>query len=167
MIDLKGVIQEENVIQGELGLGVDYYKGEPGKDGEPGNTPVKGIDYFTDEEITEIEDAIAEKVQIGAKGEDGDSAYQVAVNEGFKGTEKEWLDSLKGEPGQPGKDGEPGENGISVSHSWKGTELTITSASGTSSADLKGEDYVLTETDKNEIAEMDLELIPDGEEVSY
>lgn len=33
----------------------------------------------------------------------------------------------------------PGENGISVSHSWNGTVLTVTSASGTSSADLKGE----------------------------
>jgi hypothetical protein len=30
-------------------------------------------------------------------------------------------------------------NGVSVSHSWEGTVLTITSASGTSSADLKGE----------------------------
>lgn len=27
----------------------------------------------------------------------GDSAYEVAVNNGFVGTEKEWLDSLKGD----------------------------------------------------------------------
>ncbi len=33
----------------------------------------------------------------------------------------------------------PGENGISATHQWKGTILEITSASGTSSADLKGE----------------------------
>lgn len=32
-----------------------------------------------------------------------------------------------------------GENGISATHSWNGTTLTITSASGTSSANLKGE----------------------------
>lgn len=32
-----------------------------------------------------------------------------------------------------------GNNGISATHSWNGTKLTITSASGTSSADLKGE----------------------------
>lgn len=32
-----------------------------------------------------------------------------------------------------------GEDGVSVTHSWDGTVLTITSASGTSSADLKGE----------------------------
>ena len=31
----------------------------------------------------------------GKDGKDGLSAYQVAINNGFKGTEKEWLDSLK------------------------------------------------------------------------
>ena len=44
---------------------------------------------------------------------------------------------------------------MSCTHSWNGTKLTVTSASGTSSADLKGEkgqDYILTEADKTEIA---------------
>ena len=51
----------------------------------------------------------------------------------------------KGEPGKPGKDGvigkdgTPGKDGVSATHSWNGTTLTITSASGTSSANLKGE----------------------------
>lgn len=36
-------------------------------------------------------------------------------------------------------DGQPGKDGTSVTHSWNGTTLTVTSASGTSSADLKGE----------------------------
>ena len=36
-------------------------------------------------------------------------------------------------------DGEDGQDGTSATHSWNGTVLTITSASGTSSADLKGE----------------------------
>lgn len=31
----------------------------------------------------------------GENGKDGLSAYQLAINNGFKGTEKEWLDSLK------------------------------------------------------------------------
>ena len=35
--------------------------------------------------------------------------------------------------------GDPGEDGVSVTHKWSGTTLTITSASGTSSANLKGE----------------------------
>ena len=38
-----------------------------------------------------------------------------------------------------GSIGEPGKDGISVTHSWSGTTLTVTSASGTSSADLKGD----------------------------
>lgn len=35
--------------------------------------------------------------------------------------------------------GEKGEPGVSVTHSWNGTTLVVTSASGTSSSDLKGE----------------------------
>lgn len=37
-----------------------------------------------------------------------------------------------------GKDGAPGKAGVSAEHQWDGTVLTITSASGTSSADLRG-----------------------------
>lgn len=36
-------------------------------------------------------------------------------------------------------DGEDGADGISCTHSWEGTVLTVTSASGTSSAELKGD----------------------------
>lgn len=34
-------------------------------------------------------------------GEDGLSAYEVAIKNGFEGTEEEWLESLKGEDGAP------------------------------------------------------------------
>lgn len=69
------------------------------------------------------------------------------------------IGNIKGPPGDPGNDG------TSVTHEWNGSTLTITSASGTSSADLKGpqgdpgndgatpvrgEDY-WTEEDKQEI----------------
>ena len=40
----------------------------------------------------------------GRDGRDGKSAYEVAVEKGFKGTEREWLASLKGPPGPPGRD---------------------------------------------------------------
>lgn len=36
------------------------------------------------------------------QGEDGKSAYEVAVEHGYSGTEEEWLESLKGEPGEEG-----------------------------------------------------------------
>ena len=35
-------------------------------------------------------------------GKDGESAYQIALNNGFRGTEEEWLASLKGEKGEDG-----------------------------------------------------------------
>ena len=38
-----------------------------------------------------------------------------------------------------GTDGSKGQDGVGVTHAWSGTTLTITSASGSSSADLKGD----------------------------
>lgn len=38
-------------IAGSIGSGVDYYKGDKGEDGY---TPIKGVDYFTQEDIQEI-----------------------------------------------------------------------------------------------------------------
>lgn len=43
----------------------------------------------------------------GPQGPAGKSAYQVAVDEGFVGTEVEWLASLKGAQGDPGAPGTP------------------------------------------------------------
>ena len=44
-------------------------------------------------------------------GKDGKSAYEVAVKNGFEGSETEWLASLVGERGEPGKRGDNGEKG--------------------------------------------------------
>ena len=41
----------------------------------------------------------------GRDGADGKSAYQVAIENGYIGTEAEWLASLKGERGEPGEAG--------------------------------------------------------------
>lgn len=119
MIDLYGVLQEQEIIKGDIGLGVEYYKGEtgaqgiPGKDGKDGKTPIKGVDYYTDEEIASIKEEIAKEVTVGAKGEDGKSAYQIALDEGFEGSETDWLASLKGKDGKDGingTDGKPGKD---------------------------------------------------------
>ena len=51
----------------------------------------------------------------GADGADGSSAYQVAVANGFVGTEAQWLSSLvgpKGEQGDTGPKGDQGERGL-------------------------------------------------------
>ena len=60
-------------------------------------------------------------------------------------------------------DGASGKDGISTTHSWNGTTLTVTSASGTSSANLKGDKgdtYTLTSADKSQIAASAADLIP-------
>lgn len=44
MIDLYGVLQEQETVNGELGLGVDYYKGEQGEQGIPGKDGKDGKD---------------------------------------------------------------------------------------------------------------------------
>ena len=47
----------------------------------------------------------------GANGEKGSSAYQIAVEQGYQGSESDWLSSLKGEKGDTGERGEKGEKG--------------------------------------------------------
>ena len=53
----------------------------------------------------------------GPRGPQGYSAYEIAVGQGFVGTEAEWLESLQGadgapgSPGAPGQDGQPGQDG--------------------------------------------------------
>ena len=60
------------------------------------------------------------------KGEDGKSAYELAVEHGFEGSEEEWLESLQATDGKDGytpikgvdyfdgEDGEPGASGVYV-----------------------------------------------------
>lgn len=56
--------------------------------------------FATKEEVAEIE------------GKEGKSAYEVAVENGFVGTEEEWLASLTGEHGEKGEQGEQGIQGV-------------------------------------------------------
>lgn len=84
-------------------------KGSQGEKGEQGIQGIQGIQ--------------------GEKGDKGDTGEQGVQGE----------TGAKGEKGDKGDTGEKGTDGISVTHSWNGTTLTVTSASGTTSADLKGE----------------------------
>lgn len=47
----------------------------------------------------------------GDKGDNGASAFEIAVANGFKGTETEWLASLKGKDGAKGEKGDTGATG--------------------------------------------------------
>lgn len=48
----------------------------------------------------------------GGAGEPGKSAYEIAVEHGFVGSEEDWLESLKGEKGDKGDKGDRGEQGL-------------------------------------------------------
>ena len=49
--------------------------------------------------------------EISKGGTNGKSAYDIAVENGFVGTESEWLTSLKGDKGDKGDKGEKGVKG--------------------------------------------------------
>ena len=81
----------------------------------------------------------------GENGIDGKSAYQLAVEKGFVGTEAEWVASLKGETGPIGPQGEVGPQGL------KG-ETGATGPQGIQGP--KGDNYQITEADYAAIAGM-------------
>lgn len=144
-----------------------------GPQGEPGVKGDKG-DAFTYADFTQeqlealrgpqgIQGVPGETGPAGQPGQDGKDGKSFT----YEDFTVEQLEALRGPQGEPGKDGsngldgKDGKDGISVSHTWNGTSLSITSASGTSEMDLRGpigpagqdgQDYVLTQNDKTEIA---------------
>lgn len=121
---------EVNIIEQmpvPVGGGVAIVVGPPGPPGDPTLTDeVTAMNLATG---TATRAALAEAADdlgfgtgeggTGPKGDDGDSAYQVAVANGFVGTEAAWLASLvgpEGPKGEKGDKGDPGEPG--------GTEIT-------------------------------------------
>ena len=145
------------------------FKGEKGDPGKDGYTPVKGVDYFDGADGAPGKDGEkGEKGDTGEAGQPGKDGYTpvkgVDYFDGINGldgkdgyTPQKGVDYFDGQPGAdgaPGKDGadgytpvkgvdyfdgKDGQDGISVTHTWNGTVLEVTSASGTSSSDLKGE----------------------------
>ena len=88
--------------EGSLPEWLDSLKGKQGPQGEKGE-PFKYED-FTEEQLK----ALVKDIESGA---DGKSAYELAQENGFKGSEQEWLESLKGEVGPQGPQGEKGDVG--------------------------------------------------------
>lgn len=54
---------------------------------------------------------LIKKIEDTTKGDPGKSAFEIAVEHGYVGTEEEWLASLHGKDGQDGKDGVDGKDG--------------------------------------------------------
>lgn len=93
-------IAVENGFFGTEAEWLESLKGKDGKDGSDGQPGKDGAD--------------GKNGQDGKDGIDGKSAYEIAIANGFFGTEAEWLESLKGKDGtdgQPGKDGVDGKDG--------------------------------------------------------
>ena len=84
-------------------------KGERGQQGERGPQGERGSDGLNGNDGAAGAQGVPGKD--GERGSDGLSAYQIAVNHGFTGSETEWLASLKGERGQQGERGPQGERG--------------------------------------------------------
>ena len=93
------------------------------------------VDAYAREQIKTIKESGG-----GGTGRDGKSAYDIAVANGFKGTETEWLTSLKGEKGSQGIQGKQGAKGndgksayeSAVENGYTGTEAAwLASLKGT------------------------------------
>ncbi len=101
-------------------------KGADGADGADGANGTNGTD--------------------GADGVDGKSAYQIAVDNGYLGSESDWLASLKGADGADGADGTNGTNGtdgadgLSAFEVWKAETGNTTATVSDYLAAIKGAD---------------------------
>lgn len=65
----------------------------------------KETDQWLSDKLDEMDAAIVNGV-----GKEGKSAYEVAVLNGFCGSEAQWLESLKGKAGQQGPKGDKGDH---------------------------------------------------------
>ena len=92
------------------------------------------------------EDNISDLIQFYpiSSGADGDSAYDIAVDNGFVGTEEQWLASLKGDKGDKGDTGNTGATGANGYTPIKGVDY-FDGAKGDTGNDgytpIKGVDY--------------------------
>lgn len=101
---------------------VTIYHGKKGENGQDGTTPVIGVEQDTDglyywtldgEWLTDDEGS-----KILAQGMAGKSAYELAVEKGYRGTLDEWLASLNGSNGDDGKSAYE----LAVENGYQGTE---------------------------------------------
>ena len=102
--------QGERGIQGLQGIqGIQGLPGVKGDAGERGAQGERGLDGAPGEKGRDGVDGLpGTPGKNGVDGKDGKSAYQIAVAQGFAGSEADWLASLKGEKGDKGDAGAGG-----------------------------------------------------------
>ena len=126
----------------------------------PETAEIESKDEFTllESKIAEVDKIIAEGIETAQ----GKSAFEIAVENGFVGTEAEWLASLKGADGIGITNTEINASGELI--------LTYSDSSTANVGVVKGKDgtnYILTDTDKTDIANIAIGNITDGDEVKY
>ena len=103
-------LQGERGAQGERGIqglqGIQGIQGLPGAKGDTGERGAQGERGL--QGLPGKDGAAGAKGADGLPGADGKSAYQIAVAQGFAGSEAAWLASLKGEKGDKGDAGAGG-----------------------------------------------------------
>jgi hypothetical protein len=110
-LDIKTLAAARSYVKESLN-GAGAIKGEKGDKGDP-------FTYadFTPEQLELLKGEKGDSGQDGIDGTNGInglnglSAYQIAIDNGFDGTEQEWLESLKGKDGLPGEAGSSGQSG--------------------------------------------------------
>jgi len=128
------------IVNGEdVGVDLTAHNGKDGRDGHDGHTPKIEV---SDEGTLVIDGIDTKKSLVGPRGEKGErglpgrdghdgaigkSAYQIACDNGFDGTETEWLRSLQGNDGIDGKNGVKGTDGesaykIALRNGFEGSE---------------------------------------------
>lgn len=143
-LDYIGVAASHDCPTDKSGFVWSLFRGRKGDKGDKGDTgePFKITKQYTS--ISEMNADFANKeVPVGnfvmidtGRPEDEDNGKLYVKSE----KEFTYITDMSGAVGLKGETGDPGEDGVSVTHSWDGTKLTITSASGTSDpVDLKGD----------------------------
>ena len=149
-INARDYIVKIEELADKSGYTITFAKGNTitikhGKDGIDGkDSPIIGIDIYegiyywtitTNENKTWLLDNDGNKLKVS--GVDGKTAYDLAVEKGYKGTLEEWLESLKGSDGQNGSDGKSAYE-LAVEKGYTGTlEEWLLSLNGTNGSNGK------------------------------
>lgn len=124
-IDGKNINVDVKVVDGNLwisgkdtGINLTAKDGRDGRDGHTPEITVSNVGTLVIDGVDTNKSLIGPKGDIGEpgkNGQDGKSGYQIAIDNGFQGSESEWLQSLHGKDGAqgtPGRDGQNGRDGI-------------------------------------------------------
>jgi hypothetical protein len=134
---IKVAAVDENGKVSEV-VAVDAPSGGGGGSGEDGFSPIANVVSTENGAIITITDKEGTTSAYVANGKDGYTPVKgVDYSDGY--TPVKGVDYFDGKDGYTPVKGKDYFDGTSATHEWDGTVLKITSASGTTSADLKGE----------------------------